>query len=215
MTNIPGWSCHCSPGTPCPGAPQYHGQHPRQEPGTRLALHLTASPGIRGIPKAQWDTGGPVTTSPGLWGRAAAHQLYPALPFSMKQLKPSSLFTRKQRGKQWDPALSLSSIQPGTFPRFSCADPVLPHPTPCQGLLACAQPVQNQPQGNSMALKHARNFTQAFGFLLVPRALPHRAGFVRQVKTQLLELLTLKRECFPAPFPENHLFPAAEPQMSV
>lgn len=39
------------------------------------------------------------------------------LPFSMKQLKPPSLVTGKQRGKQWDPALSLSSIQPGTFPR--------------------------------------------------------------------------------------------------
>lgn len=100
-------------------------------------------------------------------------------------------------------------------PGLSRADPVLPHPTPCQGLLACAQPVQNQPQGISMALKHAKNFTQAFGFLFLPRALPHGAGFVRQVKAQLLELLTLHRGCFPAPFHENHLFSAAEPQMSV
>lgn len=91
------------------------------------------------------------------------------------------------------PARHLSS------PGFSRADPVLPHPIPCQGLLACAQPVQNQPQGISMALKHARNFTQAFGFLFLPRALPHRAGFVRQVKPQFLELLTLKKGGVPQP----------------
>lgn len=51
---------HGSPGTPSPGAPQHHVQHPGQEPGTAegtdishhvpgLGLYRTASPGIRGI----------------------------------------------------------------------------------------------------------------------------------------------------------------------
>lgn len=100
---------------------------------------------------------------------------------------------------------------------LSKASPVLTQSCPVPPPAKDCWHVQNQPQGISMALKNARNFTQAFGFLFLPRALPHVlwSGFVRKVKAQLMELLTLHRECFPAPFHENHLFPAAEPQMSV
>lgn len=92
------------------------------------------------------------------------------------------------------PARHLSQASP--MLTQSCPIPPLPRAAGmCMGR---AQPTQNQPQGISMALKHARNFTQAFRFLFLPRALPQcpgaglcpGAGFVRQVKAQLLELLT-------------------------
>lgn len=62
---------------------------------------------------------------------------------------------------------------------------------------------QNQPQGISVALKHARNFTQAFGFLFLPRALPHVpwCWFCEASQGQLLGLLTSQRGCLPAPWP--------------
>lgn len=84
VTNIPGRSHHCSPGTPCPGAPQHHVQEPGTAEGTDITVSLglpcteLLPQGSEGWPKVQWDVGGPVTTSPGLWGRAAAHQLCPA-----------------------------------------------------------------------------------------------------------------------------------------
>lgn len=84
----------------------------------------------------------------------------------------------------------------------------------CMGRAQPVQLQQNQPQGISLALKHARNFTQAFGFLFLPRALPW-CRFHEASQGQLLGLLTSHRGCFPAPFHENHLSPAAEPGMSA
>lgn len=104
------------------------------------------------------------------------------LPFSMKQLKPPSLVTGKQRGKQWDPALSLSSTQPGTFPR---APPCWPSPAPSHPLpraagmcMGRAQPVQlqqNQAPGDLPGFEARQEFYPGFwlpfpskGFALVP-----------------------------------------------
>lgn len=187
-----------------------------QHPGTAQGTDITwAFPARHCFPREQRDhprfsgTQQDLSPPPQSLGKSSSDLSCHELPFSMEQLKPSSLVTRQQNTGILiqHPARHLSQAslmltQPCPIPPPAKGSWHVPGPCPARG--APAQPAP----GDLHGFEACQEFYP--GIWLPFSSQCACCWFCEASQGQLFGLLTLHY-----PFHENHLFPAAEPGMSV